>query len=81
MEDQEEKPILEDQPGQETMPHDEGTSFSSLHDQVHEFIVRVDSFRDEHQEFDDSVKQRLEEIRTRNATILANQSTITAQMA
>ena len=46
------------------MPHDEGTSSSSLHDQIHGLIVRVYSLWDEHQEFQVSVNQQLEELRT-----------------
>ena len=55
--EQEEQPAQQDQASQEIMPHDKGMSSSKLHDQIHELIVRVDSFYDEHQKFEDSVNQ------------------------
>ena len=47
----------EDQPPQDTMPQDEGTSSTNIHEQIDKLTMRVDSLWDEHQEFEVSVNQ------------------------
>ena len=71
----------EDQPSQATMPHGEGTSSASLHEHIDELTMRVDSFWDQHQEFEISVNRQLDEIKAQNKTILTNQKIIQMQLA
>ena len=58
------------------MQHSKGTSSTSLHEQIDELTMRVDSVWDEHQEFEINVNQKLNEIKAQNKTILTNQEII-----
>ena len=73
----EEEKDNEDQPPYAPMLHDEGTSSISLH----ELTARVDSLWNEHQEFEISVNQQLEEFKAQNTTILTNRKIIQRQLA
>ena len=68
-------------PPQVPITQDEGTSSSSLHDQINELTMRVYSFWDEHQEFQVSLNQQMEEPRNQNAIIITNQEFIQRQLA